>query len=150
MRDNRPLLLVEDDVVDAMVIRRAFEDLRLHYPLIHMTNGEEAIAHLQDEANEKPGLILLDLNMPKMGGLEFLERVKSHPLLKTIPVLALTTSDNASDINASFELGANGYFIKPTNYQQSVEVIRAVTTYWMLSRTPGIQRRRQEVQPTLV
>ncbi|MHC4418132.1 MAG: response regulator [Planctomycetota bacterium] len=130
MRNSKPILLVEDDDVDAMTAKRALGDLRITNPLVHAANGEQALRYLRDENNKKPCLILLDLNMPKMNGIEFLKTVKVDDGLRTIPVVVLTTSRNEKDIVESFELSAAGYVVKPADYKKFVEAIRAINLYW--------------------
>ena len=149
MRDSRPVLLVEDDTVDAMTVGRAFRDLKLTNLLVHAVNGEEALALLQ-EGSDKPCLILLDLNMPKMNGIEFLEIIKAHAGLKKIPVVVLTTSSEEHDIARSFRLSAAGYIIKPVDYRNFVDAVRTINLYWTLSEIPD--RNAEEIEapcPTL-
>ncbi len=136
MRDSRPVLLVEDDMIDAMTVRRAFRDLNVTNPLVHVTNGEEALDHLHDETSDKPCLILLDLNMPKMNGIEFLAVAKADRALKRIPVIVLTTSSEERDVVESFRLSVAGYIIKPVDYRSFVEAIRTIDMYWTLSELP--------------
>ena len=133
---NKPILLVEDDQVDAMTVRRAFKELHVTNLLVHVENGEEALDHLRDSASERPCIILLDLNMPKMGGIEFLQVVKHDESLKAIPAVVLTTSDEQQDKVESFNLGVAGYMAKPVDYQHFVEVMRSINTYWTLSEMP--------------
>ncbi len=137
MRNSKPILLVEDDQVDVITARRAFKELEVTNELIHKGDGEDALEYLQDESNVKPCIILLDLNMPRMDGFEFLETVKSDNLLKNIPVIILTTSDTNESATRGFDLGAAGYIVKPVDYRQFVESMRAVDRYWTLSRLPG-------------
>ena len=137
MRNSKPILLVEDDDVDAMTAKRALSDLRITNPLVHTVNGEQALRYLRDENNKKPCLILLDLNMPKMNGIEFLKTVKVDDGLRQIPVVVLTTSRNEKDIVESFELSAAGYVVKPADYKKFVEAIRAINLYWALSELPN-------------
>jgi len=136
MRNSKPVLLVEDDSVDAMTVRRAFKDLKVLNPLVHSINGEEALAYLTDRSNEKPCVILLDLNMPKMNGAEFLKVVKGDADLRKIPVIVLTTSREESDIVQSFQLSVAGYIVKPVDYRNFVEAIRTIDLYWTLSELP--------------
>jgi CheY-like chemotaxis protein len=135
MRDSRPVLLGEDDTVDAMTVRRAFRDLQMTNPLVHAVNGEEALARLQEETGDKPCLILLDLNMPRMNGIEFLEIIKADAELKKIPVVVLTTSSEERDIAESFRLNVAGYITKPVDYRNFVDAVRTIDLYWTLSRT---------------
>ena len=136
MRDSRPVLLVEDDSIDAMTVQRAFRDLKVANPLQHVVNGEEALTYLQDPANEKPCVILLDLNMPKMNGTEFLGIAKADPVLRKIPVIVLTTSSEERDIVETFRQSVAGYIIKPVDYRNFVEAIRTINLYWTLSELP--------------
>jgi CheY-like chemotaxis protein len=136
MRNSRPVLLVEDDTIDAMTVRRAFRDLNVTNPLVHVTNGEEALDRLQDERSDKPCLILLDLNMPKMNGIEFLAVAKADRALKRIPVIVLTTSSEERDVVESFRLSVAGYIIKPVDYRSFVEAMRTIDRYWTLSELP--------------
>jgi len=127
MRSSKPILLVEDDRVDAMTVKRALKDLKVINQLVHVVNGEEALDYLRNESNKKPCVILLDLNMPKLNGLDFLKIVKEEEEeLKKIPVVALTTSKEAPDIDASFELGVAGYIVKPVDYEKLVDAIRVL------------------------
>ena len=134
--NSKPILLIEDDSVDAMTVRRAFKELHVANPLKHVENGEEALAYLSDPGNERPCLILLDLNMPVMNGIEFLQAAKTAAELKRIPVVALTTSDEQEDKVESFELGVAGYMRKPVEYQQFVEIMRTIDAYWTISESP--------------
>ena len=136
MRNSRPVLLVEDDTIDAMTVRRAFRDLKVTNPLVHVVNGEEALDRLHDETSDKPCLILLDLNMPKMNGIEFLGIAKTDPALRKIPVVVLTTSSEERDVVESFRLSVAGYIIKPVDYRSFVDAIRTIDMYWTLSELP--------------
>jgi CheY-like chemotaxis protein len=133
---NKPILLVEDDQVDAMTVQRALKELHVTNPLSHVENGEAALHHLRDAANERPCIILLDLNMPIMNGIEFLQVVKHDPELKRIPVVVLTTSEEQQDKVNSFDLGVAGYMAKPVDYRQFVEVLRTINAYWTISELP--------------
>jgi CheY-like chemotaxis protein len=137
MRNSKPVLLVEDDSVDTMTVKRAFKDLRVMNPLTHRINGEEALEYLRDKSSEEPCVILLDLNMPKMNGIEFLKVVKADDVLKRIPVIVLTTSKEECDIMDSFKLSVAGYIVKPVNYTKFVETIRTIDLYWTLSELPN-------------
>ena len=140
MNMQNPILLVEDDSVDAMTVKRAIRDLRLVNPVVHLINGEEAMSYLCGVNNaEKPFVILLDLNMPKMTGLEFLKAIKLNDVLKSIPVIVLTTSKEKQDVMESFELGAVGYMIKPVDYAKFKDVINTVISYWNLSEVPKVR-----------
>lgn len=133
---NSPILLVEDDQVDAMTVQRALKDLNVKNSLVHMEDGEKALAYLRDTSHSKPCIILLDLNMPIMNGVEFLQEAKSDDKLKGIPVVVLTTSGEQQDKVSSFNLSVAGYMTKPVDYQQFVEVIRSIDSYWSISEIP--------------
>lgn len=133
---SKPILLVEDDQVDAMTVKRALKELHVTNPLVHRENGEEALAHLQDPESIKPCIILLDLNMPLMNGIEFLQVVKREEILRRIPVVVLTTSEEQQDKVNSFDLGVAGYMAKPVDYRQFVEVMRSINSYWTISEMP--------------
>lgn len=143
MRNCRPILLVEDDTIDAMTVKRAFKELKVSNPLAHALNGEEALAYLRRGDEENPCVILLDLNMPKMNGVEFLQIAKDDPSLKKIPVVVLTTSNEERDIIESFKLGVAGYIVKPVDYRKFVEAIRTIDLYWTLSELPNVHSESQ-------
>jgi CheY-like chemotaxis protein len=136
MQDSRPILLVDDDDIDAMTAQRAFDDLGITNEVIHKVDGAEALEYLRDEHNEMPCVILLDLNMPKMDGLEFLKIVKNEESLKMIPVVILTTSEAQRSIAASFEFNVAGYIVKAVDYTRFLETMRTILAYWTLSRLP--------------
>ncbi|SOD39906.1 response regulator [Nitrosovibrio sp. Nv4] len=133
---NKPILLVEDDQVDMMRVTRALKEIHVTNQIMHLENGEEALNYLRDENSDKPCLILLDLNMPIMNGIEFLRAVKKDERRRGIPVVVLTASDDQQDKLNSFNLGVAGYVAKPANYRQLVEVIRSIDTYWTISAMP--------------
>ena len=137
MQNSKPILLIEDDDVDVMTVNRALRDSEVTNQLVSIGDGEEAIEYLRDESAERPGIILLDLNMPKMDGTEFLKTVKADNTLKKIPVVILTTSNSDRDVIESFELGAAGYMVKSVDYEKFVETIRAIDQYWTLSKLPS-------------
>jgi PAS domain S-box-containing protein len=136
MRKNNPVLLVEDDAIDAMTVQRAFRELKLNNPLAHVTNGEEALEYLRNDENVKPCVILLDLNMPRMNGVEFMKIAKADPILRRIPIIVLTTSRNDRDILDSYDLSIAGYIVKPVDYKKFVEAIRTIDIYWTISELP--------------
>lgn len=136
MAKRKLILLVEDDRVDVMTIKRALKEIKVTNPLYVVGNGEEALEFLRDEKHEKPIIILLDLNMPRMNGIEFLKIKKKNSLLKKIPVVVLTTSKEEEDKIESFNLGIAGYMIKPVDYVKFVGVVRTIKLYWTLSKLP--------------
>jgi len=137
MRSLKPVMLLEDDNIDAMSVVRAIKDLKVANSLVHVVNGEEALAYLRDSKNARPCVILLDLNMPRMNGIEFLKIVKADSELQSIPVVALTTSRADQDRFDCFDNGIAGYIVKPTNYEGFVNAMRILDLYWTLSELPG-------------
>ncbi|MBW2709268.1 MAG: response regulator [Deltaproteobacteria bacterium] len=111
MKSSKPILLVEDDRVDAMTVKRALKEIKVTNRLDVVENGEAALSFLRNPEHEKPGIILLDLNMPKMNGIEFLEIAKKDDTLKRIPVVVLTTSKEDQDKVDSFNFGVAGYML---------------------------------------
>ncbi len=136
MNQKQTILLVEDDEIDIKSVKRSFKELRVTNPLEVAHNGEEALKYLKENKNKRPGLILLDLRMPRMGGIEFLKEIKKEDNFKIIPVVVLTTSQEDKDKTESFNLGIAGYMMKPVNYTDFVEVVRAIKMYWTLSESP--------------
>jgi CheY-like chemotaxis protein len=136
MRSDKPILLVEDDEIDQMTVKRALKDIHVTNRLDIAGDGEQALKFLKDPETIMPGIILLDLNMPRMNGIEFLRVVKQDEQLKRIPVVVLTTSEEEQDKVESFNLGVAGYMLKPVDYLQFVEVVRAIDLYWTLSELP--------------
>jgi CheY-like chemotaxis protein len=136
MRNSKPILLVEDDNVDVMTVKRALQDLNIKNQLVSTANGEEALEYLNNN-HSKPCIILLDLNMPKMNGIEFLTIVKADEALKKIPVIVLTTSSQQQDIVESFKLSVAGYIVKSVDYAEFTEAISTINLYWTLSKLPS-------------
>jgi CheY-like chemotaxis protein len=132
---NRPILLVEDDQVDVMTIRRALREIHVTNPVVTAENGEDALRYLRGD-DERPCIILLDLNMPIMNGIEFLQHAKRDETLRSIPVIVLTTSEEQEDKVSSFDLGVAGYMAKPVDYRRFVDIIRSIDMYWTLSEMP--------------
>ena len=145
MRSSKPILLLEDDTVDAMTVKRALKDLKVINQLVHTGNGEEAIVYLKDENNIKPCVILLDLNMPKMNGIEFLKVIKADENLKRIPAVVLTTSKDDQDRIQSYQLSVAGFIVKPVDYIKFVEAMKIVDLYWTLSELPDVEQENTNV-----
>lgn len=128
------ILLVEDDPGDAGLTKAALAQARILCKLHHVRDGVEAMAFLRQQgvhANAPiPHLVLLDLNMPRMGGREVLAAMRGDEALHKIPVVVLTTSDVEADIETSYELGANSFITKPVDIDQFIDAIRAVGDYW--------------------
>ncbi|RFP13874.1 MULTISPECIES: response regulator [unclassified Duganella] len=133
---NKPILLVEDDHVDIMTIKRALKEIHVGNAVVSMEHGEAALAYLRDPAQDRPCIILLDLNMPVMNGIEFLQQIKLDASLRRIPVVVLTTSEEQQDKVRSFDLGVAGYMAKPVDYRRFVEMMRSIDLYWTISEMP--------------
>ncbi|MDO4262645.1 MAG: response regulator [Deinococcus sp.] len=132
------LLLVEDEQADAELFQELLGEVAAHTKVIHMGNGQEALDYLQQLGEEQPGeqsglrpnLIVLDLNMPVMNGHAFLEHAKKDERLSDIPVLVLSTSDHADDVQRAYQAHASGYLVKPTSFHEYTEMLRLMTSYW--------------------
>jgi CheY-like chemotaxis protein len=132
MSTNRPILLVEDNPMDVDLTRRAFARRNIANPLEVARDGEEALAWLPRwEAGEPlPVVILLDLKLPRVPGLEVLRRLKDHPEFSRIPVVVLTTSREDADVDAAYALGVNSYIVKPVEFEKFIEVATQIDLYW--------------------
>lgn len=136
------ILLVEDDEVDVMNVQRALTKNNATATLYRAANGIEALAMLRNHSqipnrNNSKLLILLDLNMPKMGGLEFLKELRSDPALCKLPVVVLTTSMQDSEIAAAYAYNIAGYIVKPMTFSSFVETIDVLNRYWLMSEMPS-------------
>jgi CheY-like chemotaxis protein len=134
MKTNKPILLVEDDSVDVMIVRRALKAVGLNNRLKIAGDGEGALEYLRE--GERPCMILLDLNMPRMNGLELLRIIKKDDRQKGIPVVVLTSSNSVPEKIHSFELGVAGYIVKSPLYEEFVEGMGVFNAYWSLSELP--------------
>lgn len=135
------ILLLEDEPADAYLVKMALKEGKVLANLHHVVDGREGLEFLQKQGRfvdaPHPDLILLDLNMPRMNGCEFLAEVKANPLLNDIPVVVLTTSDVETDVVRSYQLGAASYISKPIDMAQFVSAIHQLSEYWFsLVRLP--------------
>jgi CheY-like chemotaxis protein len=132
------ILLVEDDEVDIMNIQRAFRKKGLEYPLHIAHNGIEALQMLREDEDDElaPCIVLMDINMPMMGGLECLEAIRSDPKLKSLSVYIMTTSNEDSDKKTAFSLNAAGYILKPIFTENFLSAISTLDSYWQLCEMP--------------
>lgn len=139
-RSNKPIviLVAEDDADDRMLLQDAFEESRLSNELRFVEDGEQLIAYLRREGEYAdsacspfPGMILLDLNMPKMDGREALKIIKADPALQRIPVVALTTSQAEEDIARTYGLGVSSFICKPVTFEGLVKVVQVLSAYWI-------------------
>jgi CheY-like chemotaxis protein len=131
------ILLVDDDEVDVMTVRRAFAKANLASPIFVATNGLEALELLRDGAIPAARrVVLLDLNMPRMNGIEFLRALRGDPALALTPVVVLTTSSEDRDRVEAFRLNAAGYLLKPVTFQAFAEIAATLDAYWRLQELP--------------
>ncbi|MCC6385002.1 MAG: response regulator [Bacteroidia bacterium] len=132
------ILHIEDDVVDAMVMERALKKLDLNYKLFKATNGIEALEMLRGENGKAkidplPKIILLDLNMPKMNGIEFLKELRADPKLRHIAVFVMTTSSDEQDRTEAHNFNVAGYMIKPLSLESYTSIISVLNAYWKIT-----------------
>ena len=135
---NRPVLLVEDNPVDVDLTLRAFTRRKLVNPILVARDGEEALAWVERWAAGEPLplVILLDLKLPRIHGLEVLAQWKSNPVSQAIPVVILTSSAEDQDIAAAYRLGANSYIVKPVDFEKFLEVADQIELYWCVTNQP--------------
>ncbi|MGB3757194.1 MAG: response regulator [Rivularia sp. (in: cyanobacteria)] len=137
------ILLVEDDEVDIMNVERAFKKAAIKNPLYIARNGIEALVMLRGgnekllEVPNERRLILLDINMPKMSGLEFLQTIRADKALKFTPVVMLTTSNQDKDMIEAFDLNVAGYLLKPVTFSRFVDLMTTLNRYWASSEMPN-------------
>ncbi|WP_233820649.1 response regulator [Dyadobacter sp. CY312] len=133
------ILLVEDDEVDIMNVKRAFKKNNISNPLLIAHNGIEALEMLRSSAANapKPKIILLDLNMPKMGGIEFLKEIRQDQTLSTLSVFVMTTSNEDGDKIDAFNLNVAGYILKPLSMDRFISAVSTLNSYWALCEYPG-------------
>jgi CheY-like chemotaxis protein len=137
---SRPIsvLLVEDDPGDVVLIEGAFENNRVRNSLKIVGDGVEAMEHLRAADQERPDLVLLDLNLPRKDGREVLAEIKGDPDLRSIPVVVLTTSKAEEDILRSYDLHANAYVTKPVDFSRFIEVVRQIDEFFVtVVKLPG-------------
>lgn len=123
------ILLIEDDAIETMKIHRVVAQLPASYNITEAKNGEEAL-NILNSGEICPDIILLDLNMPLMNGIEFLKILKNHPTIKYLPTIVLTTSENRADLLKCYSLGIAGYVVKPLNYSEYQSRITKLLNYW--------------------
>lgn len=132
-----PILMVDDDPLDQLLTKEAFEAAKVLNPLYFVDNGVELMRYLRRqapyddiEAYPWPGLILLDLNMPKMDGRECLKEIRADSQLCHLPVIVMTTSNREEEVFRSYDMGANSYITKPVDFEQLVAQVRVFSSYW--------------------
>lgn len=133
------ILLVEDDEVDIMNVQRAFRKNNISNPLYVTRNGLEALNVLKgngDMVVPLPRIVLLDINMPRMGGIELLTEMRKHPELRSISVFVMTTSNEESDKIAAYDLNVAGYIVKPLSFEAFANAVAILNNYWQLCEMP--------------
>ncbi|GAA3629392.1 response regulator [Flavivirga jejuensis] len=137
MKNNLKVLLIEDDMIEIMKFNRVVASLKLQHTIIEANNGEDALKILQKK-DELPDIILLDLNMPKINGIEFLNILKKDNTLKYIPTIILTTSNNQNDLLECYKIGIAGYVLKPLKYDDYVSKMEKILAYWSINELKQI------------
>jgi two-component system, response regulator len=138
------VLLVEDNAVDAEITIRSLKKYNMANNLVHVKNGKEAVDFIfgtgtfagARDISFPPKVVLLDIQMPKMNGIEVLEKIKTDPRTRNIPVIILTSSKESPDIQKCYDLGANSYIVKPVNFESFAEAIKNLGFYWLLLNQP--------------
>jgi CheY-like chemotaxis protein len=141
MKDDnpvRPILLVEDNPMDVDLTLRAFKKRNIANPILVARDGEEALAFVPrwDAGEALPSVILLDLKLPKIHGLEVLRQIKSHREYDTIPIVVLTSSMEDGDVKSAYKMGVNSYIVKPVAFDKFIEVAAQIQLYWMVLNIP--------------
>ena len=147
--DNRPIFLIEDNESDIELTRRAFRKINIVNRLIVLEDGQDAIdylwaqgKHRGRDTSELPALILLDLKLPRISGLEVLRRIRADPRTRRIAVVILTSSKEEQDLAASYDLGVNSYIRKPVDFEQFIAAAEHIGIYWLVLNEPPPEIRR--------
>lgn len=154
-RESVTILMADDDLDDCLLVKEAFEENHLGNELYFVQDGEALLDYLcrrgrySDPAvSPRPGLILLDLNMPRKDGRQALREIRADPALQCIPIIILTTSKEDREVSRSYALGANSFITKPVSFEGLVEIVRAIGRYWLeLVRLPGENKEAVHEQP---
>ena len=141
--EYRPVLFIEDKPMDIDLTLEAFKDNKIANPVIICRDGEEALAYISAHPHQDdlqlPSLVILDLHLPKVNGIEFIRRARQDPVWKKIPIVVLSISKIPSDISAVYELGANSYIVKPIDLLAFNEVVKQINIYWLLINEPPFE-----------
>ena len=129
MKLELKILLVEDNIIEILKLKRAIENLGMNHEVLEAENGEVALDSIKQE-KINPDIVLLDLNMPKMNGLEFLAIVRNDESMRHLPIIILSTSNNNRDLIEAYKLGVSGYILKPLKYDDYVKKIEYTLQYW--------------------
>lgn len=135
MKNKSVILIADDDSDDCYLIRLAFEDCKIDNPIVFLKNGLEVVDYMKQHEEiieeKSVGLIILDLNMPKMDGRETLSNLKSNPFWRKVPVIVMTTSSVNEDVDRCYDLGANSYITKPNSYEGLNDTIKTMVKLWL-------------------
>ena len=136
----RPILLVEDNPMDLDLTLQAFREHSIANPIVSCRDGEEALDYLEEHQLpndwQVPILVLLDLRLPKVDGIEVLRQARKHPVWRQVPIVVLTTSRENKDIEAAYEMGINSYIVKPVDFLAFIEMVKTIKVYWLLTNEP--------------
>ena len=137
---NRPILLVEDNPMDVDLTFEAFKEHSVPNPILVCRDGEEALRYMTDHSTAAdvmlPTLVLLDLRLPKVDGIEVLRQARSNEVWKQSPIVVLTTSRQDQDLDAAYRLGVNSYVVKPVDFLDFAEVVNRIKLYWLMTNEP--------------
>jgi CheY-like chemotaxis protein len=134
MNSSKPILLIEHNENNAKDTKKVLDDIHVTNALEHKSNIDEAYEYLRDEKKPKPCVVLLDLNMPRMGAFEFIKTIKADHLLKRIPIIVLLSCETNGEVAQSSGLDIAGYITKPFDYKQFIEVVKGFDIHWSLNR----------------
>ena len=136
----RPILLVEDNPMDLDLTLQAFREHSIANPIVSCRDGEEALEYMEEHQLpndwQVPILVLLDLRLPKVDGIEVLRQARKHPVWRQVPIVVLTTSRENKDIEAAYEMGINSYIVKPVDFLAFIEMVKTIKVYWLLTNEP--------------
>ena len=136
----RPILLVEDNPMDLDLTLQALEGNGVANPIVACRDGEEALEYMQQHRSpgdlQVPIVVLLDLRLPKVDGIEVLRQARSDPVWRQVPIVVMTTSRESRDIEAAYGLGVNSYIVKPVDFLTFTEVVKSIQVYWLLTNEP--------------
>jgi len=136
----RPILLVEDNPMDLDLTLQAFREHSIANPIVSCRDGEEALDYMEEHQLpndwQVPILVLLDLRLPKVDGIEVLRQARKHPVWRQVPIVVLTTSRENKDIETAYEIGINSYIVKPVDFLAFIEMVKTIKVYWLLTNEP--------------
>ena len=148
MKPNYLILVVEDDDSDFFLLERAFRKNKIENPIVRVKDGLEGLHYLQGSGDYTdrdkfpfPDVIILDLKTPRMSGLELLAWIREHPECRVIPTIIMSSSQQDVDVSRAYELGANTYFVKPTTFEDLIELTKTIQDYWHKGQRPALKKK---------